>query len=146
MREKFLACVNQNAYGNYDVVMYYQCKDGTFANLFHADNKAGYDAAYLQRKSCYHEAYSLFYDYTVLLYDFNRHAFVQKTNIVEEDSVAISGLSNVTRSVVAKFLCDILSAVDNLDIQGTLYLQFCKPGGSSDYLAVCTTADIDALL
>lgn len=141
MRENFKACIWQNAKGNYDVTMYYQCADGTFRPIFDADNMACVDAAYLQRKSQFHESVSLFYDYILVLYDYEKRSMVLSTNIATEFHVAISGICDVNKLNVVKFISGILSAVNNLDIRGTLYVNY-----AGNQTIVKHDADVDALL
>lgn len=141
MRESFKACVWRNSKGNYDVTMYYQCEDGVFRPIFDSDTKACTDAAFLQRKSQFHEAAVLFSDYLVVLYDYEKMTTVLSTDIATEFHVEISGICDVCKRDVADFISGIFFAVTNLDICGTLYVNY-----EGNQVIVKHTADIDALL
>lgn len=124
MREKFEAVVWRNAKGSHDVVMYYQCENGTFKTIFDADKKACTDAAYLQRKSQLHDMNDIFNCCTFVLYDCEKKSFPTKTDIARETTVAISGASELDKNDLVSFLTCIFNAVNNLDIQGSLTIFF----------------------
>lgn len=147
-RKKAYGAIITPAYDHtFNVTMCGQDADGVYRPLrMSNDYKSKQNAAYLQRKSDLHQVTDpARRNYEVQLYDYIAQRSVQSTSISSDTTVYIAGAEHLLRTQVVEFLHEILFAVNNADIKGSLrvfYVNLQSPTSRMLFKDITTMADL----